>query len=341
MLARDYSAQTLQLVSQLLLLNPEYYTVWNDRRRVLLHGLLPAKSGLKEHGDAPPEPGDGKSDSENRVLALLQADLDFLIPLLRKFPKCYWIWNHRLWLLREAQDRVSKELARGLWQGELRLVSKMLVLDGRNFHGWGYRRVVVEQLESADLDTRESGAGGMSMAEDELLYTTKMIEANLSNFSAWHYRSNLAPRVLVERKADGSARRAFLRAELETILAALYTDPYDQSLWAYHHWLMSHCLPGKRPEAGEAGLLVSDLDDGERRSLLSAEMDSIRELLEVEEDCKCTYEALVRYSIGSQGQPGAPGSAEDVGEVRRWLGHLRRLDPLRTGRWDDVEAALG
>jgi hypothetical protein len=34
---------------------------------------------------------------------LLPDLLGFLIPLLRSFPKCYWIWNYRLWLLDEAR----------------------------------------------------------------------------------------------------------------------------------------------------------------------------------------------------------------------------------------------
>src|SRR5947207_14968018 len=78
----------------------------------------------------------------------------------------------------------------------------MLTLDSRNFHGWGYRRTVVRHLESNDLN-------GKSMVEDEVLYTTKMINTNLSNFSAWHARSVLIPRLLDERNADEQARRNF------------------------------------------------------------------------------------------------------------------------------------
>jgi geranylgeranyl transferase type-2 subunit alpha len=122
-----------------------------------------------------------------------------------KYPKCYWIWNYRLWLLQQANERLEPDVARELWNRELVLVGKMLVRDSRNFHGWGYRRIVVSELESAKLK-------GKSMVESEFEYTTKVIHGDkgLSNFSAWHRRSKLIPRLLDERNADDATRRRFL-----------------------------------------------------------------------------------------------------------------------------------
>jgi geranylgeranyl transferase type-2 subunit alpha len=120
-----------------------------------------------------------------------------------EYPKCYWIWNYRLWLLHEGNKRLEPDTARDLWNRELALVGKMLTRDSRNFHGWGYRRDVVSQLESPELH-------GTSMAETEFEYTTKMVKANLSNFSAWHYRSKLIPRLLDERAASDVERRKLL-----------------------------------------------------------------------------------------------------------------------------------
>jgi geranylgeranyl transferase type-2 subunit alpha len=124
---------------------------------------------------------------------------------MMKYPKCYWLWNYRTWLLQEANERLEPEIARQLWNRELILVGKMLVKDSRNFHGWGYRRKVVSEVESQKL-------GGHSIVESEFEYTTKMIHGDkgLSNFSAWHRRSKLIPRLLDERKASDEARRQFL-----------------------------------------------------------------------------------------------------------------------------------
>lgn len=149
-----------------------------------------------------------KSAERNKaIVELVSNDLDFLFPLLRKFPKCYWIWNYRLWLLEESSKLLPTIDACRFWQQELGLASKMLSMDSRNFHGWGYRRTVVAALEPNLLN---EGGTTRSMTEEEFTYTTKMIGSNLSNFSAWHNRSKLIPKLLDERKADGTARRIFL-----------------------------------------------------------------------------------------------------------------------------------
>ena len=85
----------------------------------------------------------------------------------------------------------------------------MLSLDSRNFHGWGYRRAIVRVLENGQLEPEEKPE---TMTEAEFKYTTKMIESNLSNFSAWHHRSKLIPRLLNERQADEEARVKMLEA---------------------------------------------------------------------------------------------------------------------------------
>ena len=151
--------------------------------------------------------GEGKNYDGQSIGDLVSDDLDFLLPLLRKFPKCYWIWNYRLWVLGEATRLLPIPVARAYWQQELALASKMLSLDSRNFHGWGYRRIVVEALKSQKLS---SEAKSNNMTEEEFAYTTKMIESNLSNFSAWHNRSKIIVKLLDEREADDVARMKFL-----------------------------------------------------------------------------------------------------------------------------------
>lgn len=143
-----------------------------------------------------------REEAREKDLDSLRSELGFTVPLLMEFPKCYWIWNYRSWLLQQAIDRLDPAVARRIWEEELGLDTKMLSKDRRNFHAWGYRRNVVSHLESAALN-------GKSMVESEFEFTTKMIHVDLSNFSAWHNRSKLIPRLLDERQADESARKKF------------------------------------------------------------------------------------------------------------------------------------
>ncbi len=193
----DAATAAFDITSRLLTLNPEYYTVWNHRRRLLQVRL--------------------SSSSPEEIPSTLRADLAFILPVLIKFPKCYWIWNHRQWLLQQTTERLPPLEARGFWEAELGLVGKMLARDSRNFHGWGYRRKVVAALESTALnppghiaDGSDPAKATTSMAQEEFDYTTRMIRTNLSNFSAWHSRSKLIPRLLDERAASREDRRTML-----------------------------------------------------------------------------------------------------------------------------------
>jgi geranylgeranyl transferase type-2 subunit alpha len=197
--ARIYTHDTLEQVSELLKKNPEYYTIWNYRRLIRQHEFAQATSSS------------GQPEAD-QILPIIKSDLEFLFPLLRSFPKCYWIWNYRLWILNEAKRLLPKQTSRQVWEGELALVSKMLNADSRNFHGWGYRTFVIEALE----DLSDEGESNMTQATID--YTTKMIKTNLSNFSAWHYRTKGIQKLLNEKKASDEERRQVLEQGTTTIM---------------------------------------------------------------------------------------------------------------------------
>lgn len=86
----------------------------------------------------------------------------------------------------------------------------------------------------------------------ELAYTKQKIEANFSNFSAWHQRSKVYTSMWEQGLLDEAKNKdegrylvflfsfwltAYLQ-EFELVRQALYVDPYDQSSWIYHRWLV-------------------------------------------------------------------------------------------------------
>jgi len=316
--AGDFANTTFQQISSLLQRNPEYYTVWNHRRRLLLDVFeRELKSG----------------NSAQEIAMLIKEDLQFLIPLIKQYPKCYWIWNHRSWLLATATEHLPATTALQLWQGELALDGKMLALDSRNFHAWDYRRKIVSELERL---------GNKSMVEPEFEYTTKMIQSNLSNFSAWHNRSQLIPRLLEERNASSEDRKKLFDGEFELITTALYTDPYDQSLWSYHQYLMSTLDPDSPVNAVDYArntAVLSPVSNADRLSYLEQELESIKEMLDGAEDCKYIYQALLEYS-GRYLDVDAGNKTITTKEMTAWLTELRKLDPLREGRWRDMEVKM-
>ncbi len=288
---------------------------------------------------------DGNLDEDGRhsqALDIIQLDLQFLFPLLLKYPKCYWIWNHRLWLLEQATLQLPPTTARSLWEEELGLVGKMLTRDSRNFHGWGYRRMVVDSLESSALN-------GQSMARKEFHYTTKMIESNLSNFSAWHNRTKLIQRILNEKSASDEERKQMLDdgiaiflvyggtlltvVELELIHRALF-DPYDQSLWFYHQNLMCTFDADAARQK-----MAPNLSKTDRLAYIAREQEFIEDVLEDAKDCKWVYQALIECTLlAAKVQGSLSSQAKEA--LHTWLLELQKLDPLRQGRWTDLEKSI-
>ena len=322
------------MTAKLLTENPEYYTIWNYRRLILQDVFAKELAGnngssqtiTNDDPDVKAAEKAGHTSAQQEIALLIKEDLQFLIPLLKQYPKCYWIWNHRTWLLATSTQHLPAHTALEFWKGELTLVGKMLALDSRNFHGWGYRREVVRSIESLS---------NQSMVKSEFEYTTKMIQSNLSNFSAWHNRGQLIPRLLEERKAGPGERKKLLDSEFELITRGLYTDPYDQSLWFYHQYLMS-TLDKQNPQAYE---ILTDCTNLDRLNYLEQEIDSVRDMLDGAEDCKYIYQALLEYSRRYIEIGGGNKKVTSL-EMKGWLNELRKIDPLREGRWNDFEKGL-
>ena len=161
-------------------------------------------------------------------------------------PKSYPVWFHREWVMKWG---------RCAWQHatDLKLTTKLLQLDERNFHCWTYRRFVV----------KEAGVG----ADAELAFTGDKIAQNFSNYSAWHLRSKLLPQI--HAGSTTAAWEGTLKAELELLRNAFFTAPEDQSAWFYHRWVLGQL-------EGSEG----------RDEILRAELAMVDELLELEPDAK-------------------------------------------------------
>uniref|UniRef100_A0A671TZ59 Geranylgeranyl transferase type-2 subunit alpha n=1 Tax=Sparus aurata TaxID=8175 RepID=A0A671TZ59_SPAAU len=108
--------EALQLTQQLLSSNPDFATLWNYRREILMH--------LETVKD------------EDEIQKVYISELSFLESCLKVNPKSYGSWHHRGW--------VSARLPRPDWARELSLCDRCLSLDDRNFHCWDYRRMVVK-----------------------------------------------------------------------------------------------------------------------------------------------------------------------------------------------------
>lgn len=112
-----YDDELLVVTEQMLLQNPDIYTLWNIRREAF-------QSNNWE--------GEALESNYEKELTLTEN-------CLRRNPKSYCIWHQRCW--------VMDHMANPDWKKELALCTKCLNLDERNFHCWDYREFVVQRSQ--------------------------------------------------------------------------------------------------------------------------------------------------------------------------------------------------
>ncbi|KAJ9101927.1 hypothetical protein QFC19_005008 [Naganishia cerealis] len=399
---KDYSEEAFALTNSILDFNPEFYTIWNYRRMIMLEGLFP------------------NATSEERY-SRLTSDLRLTTSYLKIHPKVYWIWTHRKWCLEHVPSgpgrtslparTVSVEDSKHLeditgsltegkedpagqngsrestinaeqtqrngtpandeendvegwkkeaWARELMLVEKMLEADSRNceslpwpfpnssyfsvglVHAWDYRRYVLSSLPKTFQPAKTP--------QTEVRYTTKKIESNFSNFSAWHQRTKELSKIwdsMRSQPEDGPQNveaeiQRMRQKEFELVAQALWTDPGDQSGWLYHRWLVGN---------------------GDDVATLRREIAQIKELLEAEPDSKCKpmqsivrsdpmhtlivsivfvnlgpLESLVHYTQLSMRTASLSDSEMSKARqnMRQWLKDLERIDPFRKERYREL-----
>lgn len=330
-----YTLETLDLTTDVLALNPELYTAWNYRREILLK-LIPHTLTKKD---------------------ALEQDLKLVMHHLKRFPKCYWVWNHRSWCLHQLSLTGEAN-----WAYELAIVSRLLEMDSRNYHGWHYRRYVVSNME------RESAAAAASpeserkllldLAITEYEYTTSKINKNISNFSAWHNRSKLIPQlyllytqVVASNSAGGLSATPtsidlifrspydILMHELELVKTGMYMDAEDTSVWSYLQWLVLD------PLFVDSARLATDHHASTYVQILEGQLKTITELNELEKDDHpdghdnvwCLKSIIFLKGLLLKENGGVDEASER--EIRSMLETLVEIDPLRRGRYlDQIKA---
>ncbi|CAJ2510658.1 Uu.00g062830.m01.CDS01 [Anthostomella pinea] len=369
-----YDPALFQLTSRLLRLNPEYYTIWNVRRRCLISGLLSKPSAGSWPSKA--SPSSSLSDTTKPSCDESSSSSSAAIPPDPSFPTTGKSGTTAELTGSDHQQPPSESDVASdinMLQSELAFTMPMLLEHPKCYWIWKYRNWILEQailrlpaqaarkiweaelaLDSMMLtkDTRNFHAWGYrrrlvarlespallgkSMVEDEFDYTTMKIEGNLSNFSAWHSRSRLLLRLLDERGLDDKARAAFLDEELEYIQEGLNVGPDDQSLWYYHRYLVLQIVGRATGQSSIAPALAVE----ERVAYLTKEIQFINELLEDYGDIKWICKALLEYTLALQELSQGSDSDGQQDDPRTWLAKLRKLDPMQAGRWDDVERKL-
>eukprot|EP00606_Chrysophyceae_sp_TOSAG23-5_P000847 GSChrysophyteH2.ASY1.ANO1.519.1 assembled CDS len=225
---------------------------------------------------------------------------------IMKNPKAYGAWWHRCWIM----QRFDVD-----YNSELKLCGEFLNQDQRNFHCWNYRRYVVQT--------------GCIPATDEFQYSTEKIEQNFSNYSAFHHRSVFITQL--EHKSIENMKAA-MQVEFAIIENATFTDPYDQSAWWYHRFIL-HFM--KRQVLENSDGSESDMKEW-CVDILQHQIDNITSLIEFEPTCKWPVDSLV-YLLTLLQEVQGQQTPEHQQRIHNLLGTLKELDPIRSRRYEESQ----
>jgi len=84
--------------------------------------------------------------------------------------------------------------------------------------------------------SQDDNSSLLTFYRQELNFLREKIGSNLSNYSAWHYRTKYLEKLFQQCSITEKAN--ILEEEFKTMLNAVYTDCSDQAAWFYFKWLL-------------------------------------------------------------------------------------------------------
>lgn len=108
-------------------------------------------------------------------------------------------------------------------------------------------------VAACDASKGVSFAPAVDLDQLDFTLSTNLVNRNFSNYSAWHLRT-----LLQQQQPAGTDRGkevlVSVDKELEWVQQGIYTEPNDQSVWLYHHWLTTLNRGTDRPRITHCAL---------------------------------------------------------------------------------------
>lgn len=84
--------------------------------------------------------------------------------------------------------------------------------------------------------------------------------------------------------------------------------------------------------------MAPGLNNEQRVSYVNREIENLLDMLDGSEDCKWIYQSLIELSLLHKKLSQERPNQKD--QMQSWIENLMELDPLRKGRWQDLERTL-
>jgi geranylgeranyl transferase type-2 subunit alpha len=335
--------------AQLLSLNPELYSLWNHRRRLIIQATstpsvtpnvtsnetsnVKLETDLKPSDDTMSTSSSSSSSSSSLISSsiLLERELAVTEAAIKRNPKSYHAWHHRRWSITTLCGLEDRNHSTCLLipttpfnaSQEFALCEKLFLLDERNFHCWNYRRWVAESFSKVQGKNTQQEDDTLLPLKTELEYTLSCIHRNFSNYSAWHQRSCL----LTQRARLSPVSIIDLTLEFILVRKAVFTEPDDQSPWFYRRWVVTELCK----HLNEKDSLEWENCFEAIYKLLIEDCLHLQTLIEAEPRCRWPVAALVHtQQTFDKSMKGMKTCSLIGNETIEGLIHtLKEIDPLR------------
>ncbi|SCP05856.1 protein prenyltransferase alpha subunit, putative [Plasmodium ovale] len=246
----QYEKEYIDATSVILRKCPYLQTLWNYRREYFESIKNEYLKGDYKTENIPQGDIDKGYFTKTRVedLKKMMKDENTMIEeILCKFNKCNELWFHKLWIVKYCLKNNLLSVHDLL--KELEYCKGSFYLDDRNYHCWNYRSYVIACVhicmgkkacrkvvdDRVEGDQIEKSRCGDPLVRGENIFDANtsnyelsklLIEQNFSNFSAWFLKYSLKESLIN------------IDDELNLIKNAIFTDPFDQSLWEFYRWFL-------------------------------------------------------------------------------------------------------
>ncbi|KAI9311590.1 protein prenylyltransferase [Dichotomocladium elegans] len=176
-LTEEKSPRVLELLGNIIEMNPAHYTVWKYRQDV----IFGTNANLEKELDFVDEVAEGQAKNYQiwhyrQVIVDKLGDgsreLNFINRIVDEDSKNYHAWSYRQWVVNRFN----------LWDGEMQYTDDLLVYDVRNNSAWNHRYYV--------LFSRPGGVTEEDL-ENEIDFVKHKIRQAPNNPSPWSYLSGL------------------------------------------------------------------------------------------------------------------------------------------------------
>ncbi|CAE8620525.1 unnamed protein product [Polarella glacialis] len=283
-----HNEQALEMTSKALQFHPEFPTLWSYRRDILCSGKVGELKDLLQVEMKLLEKALRRSQKvysiwfhrrwvverlfECGAARILDTELELCGKLLEVDERNFHCWNHRAHVMGLARrEKPPVALASQDGAASVGLAKVVETADAKVDAGAAEPATPAEAADSKDgagisgASPEQPQESGQEVPPDfaaiDLSLSTDLINRNFSNYSAWHLRTLLQqlPPPGAENVEALQAVELDMAKELEWVQQGIYTEPNDQSVWLYHHWLTTLDRGNDRPIITHCAVMDGEL----------------------------------------------------------------------------------